>query len=322
MLEENFFQFNLLDYLDFITGDAESSSLNYEDYEELKIYELNSAGSFTQVILPDFDDIVFCGAAIVREGDELSIMGVFGNKLANFKGVGEIRLDTIPPARREFVGDGPWDLSAELLFDDENFYPLLALARIDGRSKTIQAQYVMHELKSNYRVVTDDPSVQLDILEADPSGGPRTIQKSLEELKQYRHLFDLLYNLLQLPRFRGQREDDFRVERHPTKFRTRDLSRTIQKIRAVLELRYTPNYRDVLTLAQSDRTPETSTFENVGLRFETSGFWKTLPLGKLGADKHGNNVYGKTWVEQKLSWREVDAAVSVATSRVGGGTTP
>lgn len=249
---------------------------------------------------------MFCGAAIVREENELSIMGVFGNAKSHFIGGGEVIPETISPARREFIGDGPWDQAAEKLFDNDDFYPLLALARIDAKTQTIQAQYIMHESKSSFRIATDDPTVLSDIMEVDEKNGNETIQRGLTELAQYRHVFDLLYNLLQFPRFFKQREDDFRVERHPTKFRLKSSALSVQRIRAGLEC-YCPNYCDVLTLTQADDTPVTSTLERVDLLFETSGFWKTLPLDKIGADKHGNQVHGKTWVEQKLSWREADS---------------
>jgi len=39
---------------------------------------------------------------------------------------------------------------------------------------------------------------------------------------------------------------------------------------------------------------------------ETNGFWRKLEPGKVGADKNGNPIHGRTWVSKKLSWMEAD----------------
>jgi hypothetical protein len=51
-----------------------------------------------------------------------------------------------------------------------------------------------------------------------------------------------------------------------------------------------------------------------GLKIETKGFWKTLPLGVVGADKHGRPVQGKTWVQTQHSWFE---SLGFDTSSIG-----
>jgi len=40
------------------------------------------------------------------------------------------------------------------------------------------------------------------------------------------------------------------------------------------------------------------------LKIESSGFWKHLSPWQKGADKNGNVIQGKTWVEKSLSWVE------------------
>ncbi|WP_439374952.1 GIY-YIG nuclease family protein [Bradyrhizobium sp. DASA03120] len=304
LLEEKFFQLNLLDYIDFVTGPSCKSSVELDSFEELAIYELNSAGSFAQVVLPGFDNLVFCGAAIVREDSEIAIVGVFGNSRSLFVQGDPLTADMIRPAKRQFVGDGPWDLGAEKLFDSEAYYPLIAMTRIDARKRRIEARYIMHETKDTFRVTTDDPAVMLDAaFFARGVDLKAAFQTAISELSQYRHVFDLLHNLLHFPEFVQHREDEFYIERHPTQLRLKPPTTRIRKLRSSLESKYVSNYREVLTLGQSSEI-KAATLANLDLKFETSGYWRTLPMDKLGADKQGNTIHGKTWVEQQLSWRE------------------
>lgn len=304
LLDERHFQFNLMDYLDFATSSAADGLIVPEKFDELTIYELNSLGSFAQVVLPGFEDSIFCGAAIVREGDEFAIMGVFGNSAAKFIEQSGFDYNSIPEARREFIPDGEKDFSAEPLFGSEEFYPLIALTRIDARDQKVEAQYLLHESRDSFRVVTDDPSVWHDIGKHGTVSGEAARPETLKELADHRHIFDLLHSMLQFPKFLELNEDEFRVERHPTKLRTGKLTNATRKMREALESHFTPNYRDVLTLQQKVGAPPQSSVERPNFQFETSGFWKTLEMGQVGADKHGNPVHGKTWVVQELTWRE------------------
>jgi hypothetical protein len=306
LLEEKFFQFNLIDYLDFVTSDAADASMAIHDFEELTIYELNTGGSFAQVVLPGFEDLVFCGAAVAREGTEFSVMAIFGNRRSLFVEGPQVSPELIRPQKRELIGDGPWDITAERLFDSDAYYPLIAMTRIDASDRRIHAQYIMHESKDTFRVTTDDPAVMLEpTFYQSGVDMDAVIETALNELCRYRHIFNLLNNLLHFPRFFDKHEDDFYVERHPTQLKLGPQTTQIRKLRTTLEAKYCPNYRDVLTLAQSDGL-KSSLLDRLDLKFETSGYWRTLPLDKLGADKLGNPIHGKTWVEQRLTWREVE----------------
>ncbi|MHC6152735.1 GIY-YIG nuclease family protein [Bradyrhizobium elkanii] len=309
LLDEKFFQFNLLDYLDFVTSASLDPKIALRDFDELTIYELNNAGSFAQVVLPGFENLVFCGAAIVREGTEFSIMGVFGNRRSLFVEGPEIDPSEIRPQKREFIGDGPWDQTAEALFDNEAYYPLIALTRVDVGEKLIHAQYILHETKQSFRITTDDPDVMLDVESYRPGADiDAALKNAVAELARHGHVFNLLNNLLHFPQFMSKREDDFYVERHPTQLKIEPQTTRVRKMRAALEPRYCPNFRDVLTLAQSEDPKPSSALDPTDLKFETSGYWRALGLDKSGADKSGNHIYGKTWVERRLSWREVENA--------------
>lgn len=305
--KEKFYQFNLLDYLEYLTTDA-PDSVRVNDFEELTIYELNNAGSFSKVVLPGFDDLVFCGASVVREADEFSVIGIFGNHRSQFVEGPAVQPDEIAIKKREFIGEGPWDTSAERLFDNDDYYPLLAMTRIDAKARRIQARYVMHESKGLFRVTTDDPTVMLEPEFFRPGVDINAaFKRAIDELARYRHVFNLLNNFLHFQNFFAKREDDFYIERHPTQLKTGPQTTFIRKLRGALEAQYIPNYREVMTLAQSTNAAS-STIDRMDLKFETSGYWRTIELDKVGADKSGNQIHGKTWVEQRLSWIEAEIA--------------
>jgi hypothetical protein len=83
--------------------------------------------------------------------------------------------DTILPSKRELfrrTGVGEIDYAPEPLFGNADYYPVLALTRIDLNKMAIQVQHLMWEAKSAFRVVTDDPSIYYDS-SGEPLADPR-----------------------------------------------------------------------------------------------------------------------------------------------------
>lgn len=304
LLEERFYQFNLFDYIDFVTGPTVSSTAQEADFEELVIYELNSLGAFSSVSLPGFESLIFCGAALVREGNEISILGIFGNDVENFEPMDQIDPASIPAQRRELLKEGAQDHSAELLFDSDKFYPLLVMSRIDLSSHTTQVRYLLHESKDAFRVITDDPTIWDQHFKPPPTN----ITYSLKELSKHQHLFDFLNSMLQFPSFYQKEEDGFYVERHPTALKMSGGATEIRKLKSSLETHFWLNYRDVLTLPPRLETAKNLEVPRPDFKIETRGYWKTLAMGAVGADRNGNPVHGKTWVVEHLSWREATAS--------------
>ncbi len=319
ILDECFYQCDLDDYLDFITGGAILQKIvDPYAFEELKSYEFNSVGAFSQIILPDFGEFVFCGAAMVREESELSIVGIFGHKSANYdpKSLKDFGADSILPSKRELFrrtgADGQVDFSAEPLFDNADYYPVLALTRIDLNEMKIQVQHLMFEAKGAFRVVTDDPTAYYD--ENGNLLSPQVLEikeNALRQLAAHRHIFDFLYHFVHFSEFVRANEDDFYVERHPTQIKLQNdpsikgIKRTVQRLKSsAVEPQYRPLYREVLTLRPRITRAIARTLETLELRRETSGFWKMLSFEKTGADKNGNRIQGKSWVTKELTWNE------------------
>jgi len=330
LLDELFYQCDVTAFIDFITSNKVTlEPVSPSSFQDSTIYNLNCIGPFSQIILPDFGEFVFCGGAMVREESELAILGIFGHKSENYK----LRfLDTdnsdILPSKRELfrrTGVETVYYAAENLLGNADYYPLLALTRIDLNTMSIQVQHIMLEAKGAFSVTTDDPSIYYDS-SGKPLNDPRIEgikATAAHELPKYRHIFDFMHHFVYFPQFIRAKEDEFYVERHPTQFRlqsdprVKNIKATIQRVKATLDRTYWPLYRDVLTLRPpAVERVNSRSLRPLAMRREISGFWKILPLDKAGSDRHGNRIQGKTWVTKELSWTEDISQPSEATSSI------
>lgn len=283
------------------------------DLDELTVYEINMLGGFSDFIIPGHENFVFCGCAHVREQNELSIMALFGRKNLNRQTSKTAVADCPPVEGKEFLVRGREEIntSDSDLFGDERFQPVILLTRIDLANETTQARYVLEEQIEAFSIATDDPDT-LEDLRAVPNGEDR-IAHALETISKHADLFSLL-NLM--PSFCGRGleklEDDFVVERHPTKIRLERDKPSVRRMLDRIPPRDKPSYADVHTLYDLTSDGARYRMDHIGLVVETSGYWKTLPLGAAGKDKSARPVQGKTWVQQQSSWFQSQIASMAA----------
>ena len=127
--------------------------------DELVIYEVDMLGGHAEFHIPGVEDHIFCGAAFCREGEELSIFGLFGRPPT----VAEPRIERIDPANlhpgKRFLYErgATVDMSDQPLLGDTRFAPLLLMARVDLAGEVVQVRYVLEETKDTFRVASDDP---------------------------------------------------------------------------------------------------------------------------------------------------------------------
>lgn len=310
LLPEKYFSLTFNKMLDRITDPDSSPSLNAltQSLDELTIYEVSLLGGYAEFRIPNHEEFVFCGSAFCREGDELSIIGVFG-KTNPKPQTGKIRFDksNLYPGK-EFLADGKeeLDVTDEALFGDSAFLPVILMTRIDTRDEKVQVRYVLKERKDIFDVVTDDPQVA-DFLIAKQNAKQDIVEEYLHQLDEYAPLFEILFasplcvDLMDI--------DAVAIERHPTKLRLDAQSSEARFVRKNLPVSDAPNYVQVATLYGLG-AGDTFELPPTDLSMETTGYWKTLPLGTAGRDRHGHVVQGKTWVTTHTSWFEGKASLS------------
>jgi hypothetical protein len=311
LLPERSFSVSLNRLLDHITDSKVDGALSrlQTELEELTVYEINMLGGFSDFILPGHEDFVFCGCGLVRENTELSIIALFGRKNPDRQVSKTPVVGSTAWPGKDFLWKDrtEYDSSDSDLFGDARFQPVILLTRIDLANQTTQARYVLEEQVEAFSIATDDPDTLEDLRQV--ANGQARIDRGLKTISEHAGLFALL-NMM--PSFCGRAlegiEDDFVVERHPTKIRIERDKPSVRRMLDRLPPREKPSYVDVSTLYELSDDGARYRMEDVGLVVETSGYWKTLPLGSAGKDKAGRPVQGKTWVQQQSNWFESQIA--------------
>jgi hypothetical protein len=319
LLDERFYQLRFDDYMEFLTRPefvAEYASLQ-KLYEELVIYEINMLGGFTDFQVPGEANYLFCGAGIVRERYELSLIGIFGKDVST-------GTQSVPPEKpspqniapgKEFLLRDTFDYSDDALFGNPAYAPVILMMRIDLSNSKIQIKYALEEKKDAFSVLSNDPDFLSD---AKSLSGDDTIAETiLGRLSEYESLFNILTHFSQFPFFLANHEDDIVLERHPTQFRANQASTETRKLRSALGNELCAFYREVHTLRSETGQPSgVFSIATPSLRMEKTGYWKMLPIGTVGADRFGQPVTGKTWVTTQVSWHEQPDAPDVGSGHV------
>ncbi|MEG3175990.1 GIY-YIG nuclease family protein [Sphingomonas sp. RB3P16] len=310
LLPEKHFSLTFNKMLDRITDPHLSPSLRglTRSLDEFTIYELSLLGGYAEFNVPGNEEFVFCGGAFSREGDELSVIGVFGRSNPN-PHTGKMKFDAVDiyPGK-EFLSKGKdeIDVTDEGLFGDAAFVPIILMTRIDTRNDKVQVRYVLKEQKDTFDVMTDDPQVA-EFLIAKRDATPDVVENFVRKLDEYAPLFEILFasplclDLMDV--------DAVAMERHPTRLRLEAQSGEARFVKKNLPASDAPNYVQVATLYGLG-TGDTFELPATDLSIETAGYWKTLSLGSAGRDRHGHVVQGKTWVTTQTSWFEGRAKLS------------
>ena len=203
---------------------------------------------------------------------------------------------------KEFLENA--DHGDQPLFGDEGYQPIILLTRVDVEAGTVQTRTILEELKDNFNVFSDD-SDELDYIYKYAEVPAPFIENMIKKVEEYSPLFELLFAVPScLSLMDG---DDVGLERHPTKLRLEPKGADA-KCAALLSIKEAPRYVTVTTLYDLGNDAGTSReISPSNLKIETGGYWKTLEFGQTGADKSGNPVQGKSWVNHQKSWIETEA---------------
>lgn len=312
LLDEEVYSISINILLDYITDPSIEFDKNFyfREIEEFKICEVNMFGGYADFSMPGDDEHIFCGAAYVREHDEISVVGIFGKKNPDTKPELWATKDGVFFPGKEFIKKDKeeYDVSDELLFDNPKYSPLILMMRIDVSERKIQARYALEEKKDIFNVLTDDP--QAFEIPGEVEGLADRVQESKEKLQKYNGMFSFLELLPYTSRLVRDRDDDLQSERHPTLLRQKNTSSIAKTVKKYLSQQEISNYVMVRTLAGSDFISGSFDIPNSGFKTEIRGYWRTLPLGTMGADKFGHPVQGKTWVTLQENWYEASAGAA------------
>lgn len=306
------------DYLDFVTSDDDG----LRDLEGAKfmdedvIYSYNGSHNPESLMFQCADSLSFAvsGISLVKHGSEVNVLMLAGQKCdleEETRNIEESFATMTPSPSKQYLKPSE-DLKVEAvpLLEGSSLWKTIVMCRIDIVSSSIDVRYIAQDCGNSFHSMTDDINVFMDGSGsfADPKH-EELAKASAVKVAQYQSLFEFIKVCLNLPMYAQRKEQEARVERHPT-----DYSEMRGKLKYKKMDKYAPisekiALRNVIVIHPSEVAGATSkTFYSPGIKIETSGYWKKLPLDVLGQDKVGQPIHGRTWVEKRISWVEETAA--------------
>ena len=257
------------------------------------------------------------GVAIIRHGTEINIILLAGEKvdldketkaLESMKEVkalkGKENIKPDPRRKREAVA----------LAGNKDFWKTLVMTRFDLSDSTQGVRYVMKDFGNTYFITTDDINGFIDNFGDFIDGAEESIKTSLERLKTYEPLLELCKSLLLLPSYFWSYGESISTERHNTELFSKLNKVSWRTKKKLLTPKEMIGQRIVSVLHRGvGNTPSTVSYMSPEIEIERSGFWKQLPSNKVGKDKNGHDIHGRTWVNKTLSWFEKETTSAIIT---------
>lgn len=315
---------SFVDFFEYFTSPVCDAKLDclLDVMKENTIYSytnLDNIDTFTFSTEPN-DEYALAGFSMVRDGNEISILFLSGKKTDTIKLTQKLLEESVEivtpnighPDKVDLKPDRSYKLQAAPLLDDKNYWKCMALSRFDLSSSTIDARYIMFDCGRFYDVSTDDPQGFLNMKgDFDYEDKKSIYEMSLSKMKAFHAVFETSKTLLMLPLYLDHFSENVKIERHITELGKKKGTYLWAKKINLLSKNQKIYYRDLIVLdPRTKRYPSNSTFYAPNIKIETKGFWKKLPPGTIGKDKNGNDIHGKTWVTQNLSWFEDDTPPS------------
>ena len=140
---------------------------------------------------------------------------------------------------------------------------------------------------------------------------------SAREIAGYNALFDLCSTALFLPLYFEKFADDVSIERFKTQYASEVGKTSFLKTKENIPNNIKFAYRNVNVIRAKENFSDTkATIYSVpNFHIQTSGYWHTLEPGKIGTDKNGNPIHGRTWISKKLSWMEAEEPNALVAKR-------
>lgn len=316
--------FSVAEFFDFITTPDQQNDINdildymeenviysYVAYDDLEDFTISSGPK---------GEYAIAGASIVRHGTEVNMLLIAGkraNIVAETESLKSMEEIKVPSGKQNISPDPNLKSEAVRLQENKNFWKHLVLTRFDLADATQDVRYVMPDCGNSFLVVTDDVNTFLDKTGNVPSELEECLKQSIERINDYNPLFDVCKSLLLLPIYFWTNSERIKDERHPTKL-LGNLNKAdwITKKKLLGPKDRIVNRQVAVLPKKAGPHPSLSSCSiESEIIIQKTGFWKMLPPKKVGKDKEGNPIHGRTWVQQTLSWIEEDASSTVITTR-------
>nr|WP_319571258.1 GIY-YIG nuclease family protein [uncultured Draconibacterium sp.] len=313
LLEEEEHLFSLFDFFDFVTSKNCSNSLDYfiENTEDELIYTYNIINNVKELTFSTSDSKEYAigGVSFVkREGEvimllvagELGDVKEFSKQIPDYDQGDKTKSYLKPADDRE--------KEAVKLFDQDDIWKVNIYVRIDLENKTIDSRYIQKDTGVAYSTITDDYGMLMRSI-SDEKALEQVIKRQAEEIATYESIFEAAYSCLYLPEYFDYYDEHVLPEEHPTNLYDKTLRKPLSNKVPKFHPKYFFKTKDVWVLDRNiDPVSGKTKLSKTELKIEKDGYWKPLEHGKIGTDKNGKEIHGRTWVEKTLSWQELSVS--------------
>lgn len=314
LLEEENYLLSFFEFVDFITSKEFDENPKY-------VFDNISDDIIYNFTLTNFENITFqgengteniiTGISLIKRENEVTVTMIVGKELINGQSINniELNLEVENPNKKKIVEEFQKEYEKEALKyifvdDDEKFIKTLIVARIDIDTMTIDSRYVAEENSLTFRVNTDEVDGFLDSSGNFIPEYENVFNNSLEILKDFDALYEILKFALYIPYYFNENENLIIEEIHETELGV--------KYKSPFSRRKFKNtfgdkkYKKELFLIEKNENlqPDRIILRDDLFNIEKSGYWKKLEIDNVGMDKKGNSIHGKTWVTTNTSWFE------------------
>jgi hypothetical protein len=311
MFPEEDYLFSSFDFIDFVTSNRHSKSLDYlkDSIEDEVIYSYNVLNNPKEITFKsdNGNEFLFAGVSMVKRKDEIDLFIVAGEKCDVEEE--SKKLPSIDKAdfNRSYIQPAE-DRKREIvpLLNFKDYRKIFLYIRINLVTKTIDTRYIQKDDGNSFSTITDDYDMMVRSIK-DEKKYKEYIQNSIKQINEYDPIFEVAYNCLYLPEYFNLNEDEIVIEEHQTELSKEKIKPSIFKKDKKFSSEHFLKIKDVWTLDKNNKGKSSTLFSDDELKIETNGYWKNIEVGKRGKDKKGEVIHNKTWVDQTFSWYETSS---------------
>lgn len=314
LIEEENYLISFFDFIDFVTSNefTDGKSVIDENLTPEIIYNFNVGQDLEGIKFSSEEkqEFIVAGVSIIRRENEVTVLMTTGRRKADtdFIDKSEFRFSTDNPQKADLINEiketlRTTELEFEYLDQDRKYIKVLIAARMDLETMTIDARYLAEETNLMFNIATDEVDGFLDGSGKFASNDLKeAYESSKEKIEGYGAIFEAIQLSVYLPYYFNLKEDAILEEVLDTEFKSKYSSPLTKRkysnvfgFKASTKSLYTLDTHGVLR-------PDAIKLRDDLFKIQTSGYWKKLGIDKVGSDKTGKPIHGRTWVNQTLSW--------------------
>lgn len=297
------------DFFEYITS-PEESGFQVSSLLELpqdQIYHFSVCGKITDIsfLYGEGREFVVAGFSIIRRGSSLFWYLIGGESLGEEEWKlrcseqPEMDIESTPPWKKKFLEECLAESGSLLgkpipLESTETYIRTIISGEFDLKEEKHLSRCYLAEYENSFDVICDDPEV-FDSM-TNLNNKERILGLMLERFDRTAVLWSLAEGLFQLPAY-------FNSRLALNKEVQANSKRRISRKKGGKGLK--GDYMIIPSLEPSNHMPD-SVITTVNLphyEIETEGHWRKLTSDDVGVDRHGNSVWGRSWISSSSKWK-------------------